>query len=292
MATFRALASKRLWRIPAFALALVAATAPAHAAAVAMVTDLQGKATTSGSARAPVGLLSELENGVQVELDANARMVALYLDGSGEYLFKGPALVAFRAQQPEVLKGAASEKRDILGGKGGKDMRIKPVSMVQGGLVMRRAGQLARIRLLNPSGTRTLESRPHFRWLEDQAGTDYRFELSDDTGRTLYETNVSGTSLKLPASVALNENVVYTWSVSARLSDGPRYSSFGDFSIAPASMRREVEALRPAAGAPFSDRVAYAVWLEQLALRDEARNYWKALATERSDARLEALARE
>jgi hypothetical protein len=42
-----------------------------------------------------------------------------------------------------------------------------------------------------------------------------------------------------------------------------------------------------------SERVAYAAWLEQMELKDEARRYWRALSAERpDDARLKALAAE
>jgi len=51
-----------------------------------------------------------------------------------------------------------------------------------------------------------------------------------------------------------------------------------------AEQRARIEAARPAADAPFSKRVAFAAWLEQLGLRDEARAYWKALAQERPDS--------
>ena len=96
-----------------------AAFAADAAAPVAMVSDLQGKGTLiAGKTRAPLALLTDVDAGAQVELEANARLVALYLDGSGEYTIKGPALVAFGAQQPQVLKGAAAEKRSVLGGKG------------------------------------------------------------------------------------------------------------------------------------------------------------------------------
>lgn len=56
-------------------------------------------------------------------------------------------------------------------------------------------------------------------------------------------------------------------------------------------LRAHIEALRPAAGAPVSERVAFAAWLEQMQLKDEARGYWRALAAERPDsAELKALA--
>lgn len=56
-------------------------------------------------------------------------------------------------------------------------------------------------------------------------------------------------------------------------------------------LRARVDAARPAANAPVSVRVAFAAWLEQMQLRDEARSYWKALAAERpGSAELKALA--
>ena len=266
----------------------------AHAAPVAMVSDLQGKGTlVAGAARTPLAMLAEIEANAQVELETGARLVALYLDGSGEYVVTGPAVVAFRSREPHAVKGAAPQRRSVLGGKAGADVKLKPVGAVQGALVMRSATPKGRIRLVNPSGTRILEASPEFRWHFDAANLTYRFELLDETGTVLFETDQPGTSVKLPASVKLAENVPYTWTVSARLPDGRKYSSSGDFSIAPAAMRRQVASLAPGAAAPVSDRVAYAAWLEQLELKDEARKVWRALAAERPDDRkLEALARD
>ena len=57
-------------------------------------------------------------------------------------------------------------------------------------------------------------------------------------------------------------------------------------------LRARIEAARPKPGASVSERVAFAAWLEQLELRDEAKAYWKALAAERPDsARLTDLSR-
>ena len=51
--------------------------------------------------------------------------------------------------------------------------------------------------------------------------------------------------------------------------------------------------MRPAVTAPLSTRVAYAAWLDQMELKDEARKYWRMLSAERpEDARLKALAAE
>ncbi|MDB5864852.1 MAG: hypothetical protein JWO70_2658 [Betaproteobacteria bacterium] len=275
------------------ALALFSISGAANSAPVAMVSDLQGKGTlVTGTARTPLAMLAELEPNAEVELDTGARMVALYLDGSGEYLITGPALVAIRPQQPQSLKGAAAQKRSVLGGKAGSDVRLKPAGAVQGALVMRAAGPKGRIRLLHPSGTRTVDASPEFRWQFEATGLSYRFELLDETGRLLHEAEINGTAVTLPPTVKLADDAAYTWVVSTRLPDGRKYSSTSDFSIAPAGVRQQVASLRPAGTAPVSDKVAYAAWLEQLELKDEARKMWRALAAERpDDARLESLAR-
>ena len=157
---------------------------------------------------------------------------------------------------------------------------------------MRSAPGSARIRLLSLAGTTTLDANPEFRW---EAGTNaqYRFELTDETGRSLHETEVLGGSFTLPDSMRLAGGVGYTWQVSARLSDGRRYIGAGDFRIATSELQVQASGLRPEEDAPVSERVAYAAWLEQVELRDEARKYWKSLAAERpEDAKLKALAGE
>lgn len=62
--------------------------------------------------------------------------------------------------------------------------------------------------------------------------------------------------------------------------------------VAPATfVMRGPKVTPPAPGAPLSERVAYAVWLEQSGQRQEAAALWKALSAERPDsARLRELA--
>lgn len=285
--------SRRILPVLIFAL-LAGLPAIALGAGVAMVTDLQGKATVTADGRPrAITILAELEVGAQVQLEAGATLVALYLDAGEEFAFKGPAQIAFKPGQPEVIKGAKAEKRSPALGKGGKDIRIKPVGMAQGAIVMRSFRSSSRIRLLNLHGTRTLEAQPEFRWQGLQPGLKYQFEITDETGNTLHETQLEATSIKLPSSVKLKEGGAYSWEVSARLPDGRKYSSSGDFSVAPADLRAQADALRPAASASLSTRIAYAAWLEQMELKDEARKYWKAAAAERpDDTRLKALAEQ
>src|SRR5687767_5194474 len=113
-------------------------------AAVAMVTDLQGKATADGR---DVTILAELQPGAQVQLGAGATLVALYLDSGDEYVFRGPSQIAFRPGAPAVTGGAKPEKRAPSLGKAGANVRIKPVGMVQAATVMRSSPSSARAKL-------------------------------------------------------------------------------------------------------------------------------------------------
>jgi hypothetical protein len=266
----------------------------AQAAGVAMVADLQGKATMAADGRPrDVTILAELDAGAQVQLAAGATLVAMYLDAGDEYVFKGPAAIVFKAGQPDVTSGAKPEKRGSSLGKGGAPVRIKPVGVAQGAMVMRGFRTGARIQLLNLHKTKTLETRPEFRWQAMQDGVKYHLEITDDTGRTVHETDVDAASFKLPSAVPLKEGVAYTWEVSTRLPDGRKYSSSADFAVAPADVREQAAKLRPAAAAPLSTRIAYAAWLDQMELKDEARVYWKAASAERpEDPRLKSLAEQ
>lgn len=267
--------------------------AESRAEIVAMITDVQGKVTLSAQGEArPLAILTEVRDDASIELAPAARLVAVWLSSGEEYSFAGPAAVRFTSSGPQMLSGATPARRPSALEKA-KDIRIRATGVTQAAVVMRSLGKTSRIRLLTLAGTRTLEPSPEFRWQPIPGIKQYRFELADMTGRALLETEVGGGSFSLPASLKLEEGVRYSWEISARLPDGRKYAASADFSVAPAAERARVDAVRPSAGASLSERVAYAVWLDQIELRDEARKYWKDAANERpQDTRLRQLAGE
>lgn len=273
---------------------IAAAAAEPAVAAVAMVTDLEGKAVLLDDSRKPaVSILSEVRQDARVQIEAGGRLVAVYVNSGQSWEMKGPAVVQFRTQQPEAESGAKPQPRGNALSKSSKDIRIKPVVVAQAAIVMRSVKPNLKLKLLNPLGNKTLEERPSFAWKSLAADSQYRFALLDETGKTLYETSVADTSLQLPAQVQLKDAATYTWMVSAQHPEGMTFSNASDFSLASADLRHQVEALRPAANSPFAERIAFAAWLEQMALRDEARKYWKAAAAERpDDPRLKVMAGE
>jgi hypothetical protein len=273
-------------------LSVLALAVPAHSAGVAMVTDLTGRATASSAKKQrDITILAELAAGAKVELEAAATLVVLYLDSGDEYVFKGPATIEFKPVQPEVQRGQKPERRPLTLGKGGKGIRIKPVGMTQGAVVMRGVRTDPQVRFLSLDRTQTLDSPLEFRWREVRPGLRYEFQLEDETGRVVLATVVDTASFRLPASVQVKEGIRYTWHISGRLPDGKKFSNATEFELAPADLRAQAETLRPEPSAPLSTRIAYAAWLEQMELRDEALKYWRAAASERpADPRLKALA--
>lgn len=274
----------RIALIGLFSASVMVAAMPAAAAAVAMVTDLQGKAAQTGDGRTrELSILADLEPGAQVQLQPGATMVVLYVESGSEFVFKGPASIVFGTVQPEVTNGSKAEKRLPALGKGGRDIRIKPVGLVQGAMVMRSLRAGPRVLLLAPRGLYVMDASPEFRWQAPQPGLTYAFELNDDAGATVYQTQTAEVSIALPANLKLREGTQYSWEVSTRLADGSRISNIGKFSLASNDLRAQVASARPETGAPFSSRVMYAAWLEQMNIKDEARKYWQAAVAERPD---------
>ena len=152
-------------------------------------------------------------------------------------------------------------------------------------------GAPAQLKLLALTDTRTLETKPEFRWSAVEGAASYEVKIGGENGATVFTTSTSATAVSLPADVSLKPGARYTWRVSAKLRDGTNTTSVGEFSVASPDLQAQAEAARPAQSAELSQKVAYAIWLEQFELRDEARKYWEvARAQHREDQRLEALA--
>lgn len=253
---------------------------PVLAAGVAVVTDVQGRIMLTAAGRSvDADILSEVDTGTQAPLQANTSLVVLYLADGSEYQIKGPGLVVFRVDRPEVSGGASAVRKPA---PGAGTLRIKPAGVGQGAIVMRSLGS-TRIRLLAGNGTLVLDTQPELRWMPPIPDLRYSLDVADDSGRSLHATELTGTSYQLPAQLNLREGSTYTWEITARGPDGRRYSSRGEFAIASSALRAQFVQARSQAGTDVSSQVALALWLEQQELRDEARRLWRDLAQQRPD---------
>jgi hypothetical protein len=264
------------------------ATAASQSRALAMITDLQGTAEVDGQQKSAIGITATLPAGARVRLDSGAKLSVLYLESGAEFALSGPAVIMIRPDEPEILKGSLPRK--LARPLGGKAIRIDPSKVAQPALVLRSSPPM---KLLGPWSTVVVDTPLVFRWQPLSSGTLYAFELTDDTGKRIYETRVGDPNVKLPDAKMLNHGATYSWVVSARSSDGLVISRREVFRVAESELQADVTALRPESHAPLSERIIYAAWLDQVGLSEEARKYWRNASAERpADHLLKSLARE
>ena len=89
--------------------------------------------------------------------------------------------------------------------------------------------------------------------------------------------------MPFPASLALKPQERYTWTVTVVGDSALALTSGASFTVAADDVRDEAKRVRPTDGAAFSDRLVYALWLEQVGAVGEARQMWQALADQRPD---------
>jgi hypothetical protein len=132
---------------------------------------------------------------------------------------------------------------------------------------------------------------------------DTRVQLEGGELAVLYYASGDEYRFRGPALIAFEHTAPRVLQgTPPKLAQQPKQVTLKPGGVAPATfvmrtnvskeLRARIEAARPKPGAPVSERVAFAAWLEQLELKDEAKAYWKALAAERPDsAKLKELGR-
>ena len=266
------------------AILLAAGTWPCAAAGpVAMVTDVVGAATGGGGQT--VQLLDELGEGAVVELEADAGLTLVFFDSGAEYTFSGPARIVLSADDAAADEGSGPTVRHLLAA-GGDAVRINPSGKAQASVMMRGDDPDASLTLLAPISPSILDRRPRFAWEALAGDARYRFELVDENLVTVAQATVGGSSFELPSGLELADGALYTWEVETRTPTGVRVANWGMFTVATSAQREHVNALRGRDDASFSERLVFAVWLEQNGFADEADREWSRLRAERPEIEL------
>ncbi len=263
------------------ALGLAINSQAAGPASVALVTEAAGKVETRVDEQTvPVGLLTELISGARVRLYKDARLVVLFFGTADQYALTGPSLVRITETGVEALSGNEPVKQQPLNGRNGKPLLLRPTGITQAGIVVR--GIAKPIVPLSMDGAITLDARPVFRWREPEAGLEYRFLLRDGSDALIFERRLRDPTLALPNELNLQDGQRYRWSVTATSPAGGEYALSHRFMVADAQTREQVANFQPLPDAGTAQRIAYAIWLEQTGLSDEAKRQWRQLADERT----------
>jgi hypothetical protein len=247
----------------------------AFAQPAAVVTDVQGPATMANAAGTPVAILQTLDAGDRVRLAAGARVALLFYADGAQYDARGPGEITLEAQRPQASSGAVVQARAATAPSA---MRLKPGGLVQGAVVMRNLG----LRVVAPD-PQVLSPRPELAWTDSRTGTVYDVAVIDASGARAFEQTTTARTAQVPESRALAPGQSYALQVTARIGDQVVQVARAEFRVASADLQAQAKALAPSTDAPVAERVAYALWLEQNDLRDEARRWWAAAAQSRPE---------
>lgn len=254
--------------------------------AVAMITDLTGNASlTSNGEQKKCEILMSTFSGDEIRVEANSKLTLVYFKSAKEYTFPENTIININTEAPENKSGSKATTRDLEVAKNMKLLADED-EYNQAAIVFRGTRKKPKIKLVSPVSSKILSSQPMFEWQPLEENLQYRFVLTDDSGRTVIETLVNGTNFKLLPENRIVDSVLYSWQVEARLSTGAIYSNSTNFSLIDKEELEKVNRLRPKDGATFSERVVFAMLLEQMGVRGEARGYWKILSVERPDNKL------
>lgn len=246
---------------------------------LAFFSDLKGAVTLDGNARPQI--LGELARGQKITLGADGNASVMYVATGREFALKGPGEYLVREADVASSSGAAAAARPTEWRTSGKV--LAQVAETSGASVRMRS--LARPKAPEPSqalhypvqgAVATLQ--PVFRWNAPDAKAVADFTLLvDGHEQPVVKARAVGGTYKLPSR--LKPDTEYAW----RVSIGSEDLGIARFRTLSASAASALESRRPASGAPFSDRVLYALALQEAGASQDAREAWAALARERAD---------
>lgn len=250
------------------------AALPAWAGGIAFVSDVKGGVQLDA---APVKLLAELPAGARLRVPADGQVAVMYIESGREYVLRGPGEYELRAGEVAAASGAAPQARATPWRA--SNQVLAQVSQTSAASVrmrsMARPGDARPVAY--PAEGSIASLQPMFRWAEAApAGAEFVL-VADGQAQPVHTGKASGTAYRLPAK--LKPDTDYYWRVSAPSGD----LASGRFRTLAGEALRTIEARRPVAKAGFSDRLLFALLLEEMGARQEARELWTALAQERAD---------
>ena len=259
--------------------AMLAWALPAPAAeAVAFITNLKGDVAVDGNPR-PL-LLAELAKGQRIALAPEASASVMFIASGKEYLLKGPA--EYQVRDTEVA-GSTPMPPQVRG----TDWRTSNKVLVQvaqtsaASVRMRSLGKPrdeSRPALLFPTEGKVATLQPTFRWRAPDARVQGELSVLEvGQEKPAHLGKAAGGSYRIPAKLKPDTEYAWTYAVAGNELGSGRFRTLSSESL------QQVERRRPDARAQFSDRVLFALLLQELGAVQEAREAWARLAEERAD---------
>ena len=253
---------------------------PAQAAAgIAFVTDLKGEVSVDGTPRPT--LMSELAKGQKVVVGKDSVLAVMFISSGKEYLLKGPGDYTIGERDIASGIGMPPVARETAW-RANNQVLVKVAQTSSASIRMRsiappRAEPKARLEF--PVRGAVTQLQPTLRWTlpEGNAQADVAIAVAGKEDKPLARAKVGGTSHRFPAK--LQPDTEYAWSVAVA---GQEIGT-ARFRTLPAAALQDAQKRRPAEKAEFSDRLMYALLLQEMGAVQEAQEAWARLAQERAD---------
>lgn len=263
----------------------LALSTPAYAAdGVAFISDLKGEVALDGNPRPLV--LSELAKGQRLTLGKDSQASVMYTASGKEFVLKGPG--EFVVKDAEIAGSSAPVARST-------EWRASNRVLTQ---VAQTSAASVRMRSISPPKAAPAEKsfpaegsiatlQPTFRWSAVDVKLPTEFTLMVvGQDKPVHMAKVAGGTYRVAAK--LRPETEYTWTA---VSAGSEVGG-GKFRTLTTDALARVEKRRPSDRSEFSDRLLFALMLQEMGAVQEAREAWARLAQERSDLpELAALAR-
>lgn len=252
---------------------------------VAMVTDVgSGVSSLENGKAKKVELLSYLEPGMTLQLDTKAQLTVTFLSKPVEYRFTGPTKLI--VEQDRILAGdgkAETHAVSLQKTTAAKKFTVAQRESVTQAAFEMRAGGRPGLRLDDPVDTKLINGDAlNFSWDGPRPKGGYLLSLYDSHEKLVHQESSASNSWISPAGL-LKAGNSYEWEIRSVLENGEVLTARGNFSVADNDTAKSIGAQGFHAGAPFSDRVLYAVFLEQQGFGYDARHLWGELAKERPE---------
>jgi len=258
------------------ALACLAAQA---ADGIAFITNLKGEVSVDGAQR-PM-LMGELAKGQKIAVGKDSQLAVMYIQSGKEYVLKGPA--DFTVGEREITSGSGipPAARETAW-RANNQVLVKVAQTSSASIRMRSmapAKPVAKSRLEFPTEGAIATLQPTLRWtMADEKGpADLAVAVAGREDKPVVKAKVTGSSHRVGAK--LKPDTEYTWSVTA----GSQEIGAARFRTLPAAVIQDAEKRRPPEKAEFSDRLLFALLLQEIGAVQEAKEAWGKLAAERSD---------
>ena len=262
---------------------LFGAATPLAAAPFAMVTELKGDArSVDGTESRKLALLSYIEKPTQIQVDPAGKLVVTYFANGVQYSFEGPSKASLEVSNPKMIQGPQPEARKITPDKAIGGGGLSPDQwrrLQQATMVMRtvRPG----FSVIGPDKTVVLDTEPEFEWTAAAHAKGYRLVVYADNA-VIHESRTEANSLRPGAALKLKAGSRYRWKVDAIGVQKPNSTS-GAFTLAEATVRKDLLGLKASMGNDAAARAFYAMAREAQGHTHDARAEWQALARDFPD---------